>query len=279
MNSIPKTFWSSADGLELLEQIYSIAANSDFEPGKTALQAKASLACEPTAIAEGIELVLGREKSKYLGGWAANALISRNLLEQCSRPEVSRHHAKKFAGCEHVLEIGTGVGIDTAALASVAKKVTSIELDPETAARAEYNLKLQSIANVDLLAGDATEIVSKLEIHQFDGLWADPARRSAGVRVRDPALYGPPLPFLMQLDLAKIGIKVSPALHMSPVDGWEREFIGFGHECLEQTLWHGADIRDGDVTLVDKEVAFSQQEHPGEVELIQPTDSPSGFLL
>lgn len=59
-------------------------------------------------------------------------------------------------GSEHVLEIGTGLGFQTALLARMAADVVSIELRPEIAARARDNLARQGVRNVDLRVGDGS---------------------------------------------------------------------------------------------------------------------------
>jgi protein-L-isoaspartate(D-aspartate) O-methyltransferase len=65
--------------------------------------------------------------------------------------------ALRLAGGEHVLEVGTGYGYQTALLTQLASFVTSIERWPDLAEQARQNLTAQGITNVRLLAGDGTE--------------------------------------------------------------------------------------------------------------------------
>jgi len=58
-----------------------------------------------------------------------------------------------------VLEIGTGSGYVTACLASLAKKVTSIEIDADASATAGDNLIAAGISNVNLIVGDALKSI------------------------------------------------------------------------------------------------------------------------
>jgi protein-L-isoaspartate(D-aspartate) O-methyltransferase len=62
-----------------------------------------------------------------------------------------------LAGDEHVLEIGTGYGYQTALLASLAAQVTSIEFYPDIAAVARMNLLRQGIANAQVITADGTK--------------------------------------------------------------------------------------------------------------------------
>lgn len=59
-------------------------------------------------------------------------------------------------GDEHVLEIGTGLGFQTALLARLAADVVSVERWPDLARQARRNLARQGIDNVEVLAGDGS---------------------------------------------------------------------------------------------------------------------------
>ena len=61
-----------------------------------------------------------------------------------------------LAGGDHVLEIGTGLGFQTALLARQAASVMSIERWPDLADQARRNLARQGIGNAEVLAGDGS---------------------------------------------------------------------------------------------------------------------------
>ncbi|MFG2025321.1 protein-L-isoaspartate(D-aspartate) O-methyltransferase [Streptomyces sp. NPDC048825] len=61
-----------------------------------------------------------------------------------------------LGGSEHVLEIGTGLGFQTALLARLAADVVSIEMRPDLALQARGNLTRQGVRNVDLRVGDGS---------------------------------------------------------------------------------------------------------------------------
>jgi protein-L-isoaspartate(D-aspartate) O-methyltransferase len=65
--------------------------------------------------------------------------------------------ALRLAGTEHVLEVGTGYGYQTALLAQLASLVTSIERWPDLAEEARRNLTAQGIKNVQVVEGDGTD--------------------------------------------------------------------------------------------------------------------------
>jgi protein-L-isoaspartate(D-aspartate) O-methyltransferase len=61
-----------------------------------------------------------------------------------------------LSGDEHVLEIGTGLGFQTALLARLAADVVTIELWPDIAEEARRNLARQGIRNVEPRVGDGS---------------------------------------------------------------------------------------------------------------------------
>jgi len=62
----------------------------------------------------------------------------------------------RLAGGDHVLEIGTSLGYQTALLARLAASVVSIERWPDLAGQSRRNLARQGIGNVQVLAGDGS---------------------------------------------------------------------------------------------------------------------------
>jgi protein-L-isoaspartate(D-aspartate) O-methyltransferase len=64
--------------------------------------------------------------------------------------------ALSLSGAEHVLEVGTGLGFQTALLARLAADVVSVEIRPDLARRAGENLARHGVRNVDLRVGDGS---------------------------------------------------------------------------------------------------------------------------
>lgn len=65
--------------------------------------------------------------------------------------------AVRLEGHEHVLEVGTGLGWQTALLARMAEDVVSVERWPELARAATENLRRAGIGNADVVVGDGSE--------------------------------------------------------------------------------------------------------------------------
>ncbi|MCM2576969.1 protein-L-isoaspartate(D-aspartate) O-methyltransferase [Streptomyces meridianus] len=59
-------------------------------------------------------------------------------------------------GSEHVLEVGTGLGFQTALLAQLAADVVSVEVHADLARQAQLNLTRHGVHNVELRSGDGS---------------------------------------------------------------------------------------------------------------------------
>jgi protein-L-isoaspartate(D-aspartate) O-methyltransferase len=64
--------------------------------------------------------------------------------------------ALSLSGTEQVLEVGTGLGFQTAILAVLARDVVSVERFADLADRARANLDAAGLANVTVVVGDGT---------------------------------------------------------------------------------------------------------------------------
>jgi protein-L-isoaspartate(D-aspartate) O-methyltransferase len=63
----------------------------------------------------------------------------------------------RLRGSERVLEVGTGLGFQTAILAKLAREVFSIERFPDLAEAARTNLQAAGMANAAIVVGDGTK--------------------------------------------------------------------------------------------------------------------------
>jgi protein-L-isoaspartate(D-aspartate) O-methyltransferase len=76
--------------------------------------------------------------------------------------------ALELDGSERSLEVGAGLGYQTALLAHLTTEVWAIELVPELAERAAANLAAQQVENAHVIAGDGSE--GLLEQAPFDAI-------------------------------------------------------------------------------------------------------------
>jgi len=127
----------------------------------------------------------------------------------------------ELTGAEKVLEVGTGSGYQTAVLASLARTVYSVELNPHLHDRARVILNSMGLRNVHLRAGDGS-----------DG-W--PEEAPFDVVMVTAAMPGIALPLLHQLTpkgrlIAPIGEdELQTLVRISQKTGhWSEEYFG---EC------------------------------------------------
>ncbi len=194
---------------------------------------------DPKLINLCIEIAVSRKKLSSLGDWVQKGLFTARGVSQMSDPIISEFRAKRFKG-QRVLEIGTGLGMDTYYLSKSASEVLTVETDSITREFAEYNLSLQGIKNVVFLE-DIPE-------GNFDSIWADPSRRDkSGNRVKDPENYSPSLSWFAGFS-KPMGIKISAA-HSGIFEGFSKEWIGVDFEAKEQVLWSGFDILDNTLSI------------------------------
>src|SRR5690606_37642540 len=111
------------------------------------------------------------------GPFAERLLFTRAGLEQATRMPVAAVHAGRFraAGVARVVDLGCGIGGDALAFAAAGLRVLAVDSDEVTAALAAFNLA-PFRAEAEVRHARAQEVA----LQPGDGVWLDPARRTAG---------------------------------------------------------------------------------------------------
>ena len=223
----------SNDALALLEQTYSPEIDPD------ALNAKLRKAGHaPGVIVEVVNQVALRQKARQkLGPLADSLLLTRQGLEQSSRIDVAKYHARKLSSLGSVTDLGCGLGIDSIALAESGSAVVAVEKDEMTAKFASYNLARFSTAEVHRSAAEDFEVGT-------EGVFLDPARRDLGASGRSRKLlspddFSPSISFAFeQLTRVPGGVKLSPALpHELVSDKFEATWVSHRGDLVEFSQW------------------------------------------
>jgi hypothetical protein len=186
----------------------------------------------------------GRRK---FGPFADRMLFTPAGLEQATRLRVAALHAGRYtaAGLRSVVDLGCGIGGDALALASLDLAVTAVERDEVTAAIASYNLA--PFPESTVVHSEAADV----DVSVFDGVFADPARRTAGhdetSRLTDPDDYSPSLSWLWQLaERMPVGVKLGPGFDRSRIpDESEAQWVSVDGDVVELGVWFGPLARDG----------------------------------
>ncbi|MGW5350588.1 THUMP-like domain-containing protein [Streptomyces sp. NPDC004031] len=179
------------------------------------------------------------------GADAERMYFTPHGLEQSTRATVADHRARRFAasGAGSVADLCCGVGGDAIALLRAGLTVTAVDRDPLTCAVVRANADALGLGErLEVVCGDVAD-VADVGAGGRDGVFVDPARRTARGRVFDPEAYSPPLSWA--LEAAAKGspgaVKVAPGIpHEAVPEGAEAEWISDGGDVKEAVLWFGA---------------------------------------
>ena len=186
---------------------------------------------------------LGRRAAERYGLPPDVLLLTRDGLEQATRPEVAGRRASSLAaaGARRVVDLTAGLGFDTRAFLAAGLEVVAVERDEATAALLAVNAPGASV-----LVADALDALPDLLAHlrPTDVVFVDPARRDpAGPRdrdtararpERDPARWSPPWPTITAIDHPRIVAKVAPALEPPPT--WQAQWTSWRRTVVEAQL-------------------------------------------
>ncbi len=130
-------------------------------------------------------------------------------------------------------------------MAALDLDVTAVDRDEVTAAVATHNLAPWPNARVEL--GDA----ASFDLSRVDGVWMDPARRTAGHsdtrRIADPDDWSPSLDTVFAAaTTTPTGVKLGPGVDRDLIpDTAEAQWVSVDREVVELALWFGPLARPG----------------------------------
>ena len=192
-----------------------------------------------------VQAQLGLLAQERYGIDADGLLLTRDGLEQATRPEVAARRAAllQAQGVHSVTDMCAGLGFDVRAFLASGLKVTAVERDELTS---EY-LRVNAPGAV-VIQGDATADESLLDTLAPDTvLFLDPARRSGqrtmdGTRAqseRDPERWSPPWSFVTSLATRgfRVCVKVAPGFDPALMpEGWSGIWTSMHREAVEAML-------------------------------------------
>jgi len=235
----------SGEGLNLLDSLPPWQSDSDVLKTVNDLR-RAGYSPGLVAAVLSQSKLRAKAASKF-GPFAERMLFTEAGLEQATRLRIAALHAGRFqaASLSRIADLGSGIGGDALAFASLELEVTAVELDEVTAAIAAYNLALWPNATVEHAD------VTTFDLAGFDGVFLDPARRTAGhqntSRLSDPSDYSPTLDFAFGIaGRIPTGIKLGPGIDrdLIPAEA-EAQWVSVDRDVVELGLWFGAVARPG----------------------------------
>ncbi|MGH1525749.1 THUMP-like domain-containing protein [Leifsonia sp. L25] len=235
----------SPEGLRLLDSLPPYRSEKDVLAMVTDLRKQGH---SPGLVAAVLTQAKLRKKAVgKFGEFASRMLFTEAGLEQATRLSVAARHAGRFraAGLTRVADLGCGIGGDALALAALDLEVTAVDADEVTAAIAAFNLAPFPSATVEHRRAE------DISLRAIDGVFLDPARRTAGHtdtdRLTDPDDYTPSLGFAYELATGRsVGLKLGPGFDRDLIPSTaEAQWVSADGQVVELGLWFGALARTG----------------------------------
>lgn len=217
-------FLRTAAGRDLLDMAAGLAWSRADLVASTAAVRRA----DPVHAAAAIDVVTARARARGGIRGAGAMLLTDEAVQQATAWPVAALRAGRLAGRD-VHDVTCSVGAELAELVRTADRVIGSDLDPVRARMAAHNVPDALVCVADALAPPSRDAV----------LVADPARRSGGRRVHDPARLSPPLPDLLAVAADRDHvIKCAPGLDTSVLDhSGEVELVSLDGSVREACLW------------------------------------------
>jgi len=235
----------SPEGLRLLDSLPPYEAGADVVRTVSALRKAGHSPALVNAVL--YQSRLRAKAAAKFGDFASRMLFTEAGLEQATRLRVAALHAGRFveAKLARVADVGCGIGGDAMAMAAMELTVTAIDIDEVTATVASFNLAPFPTASV--LCADAASV----DPAEYDALWFDPARRTAGhgntSRLTRAEDYSPNLDDVYALaERMPVGVKLGPGHDREQIpETAEAQWVSVDGKLVEMGLWFGALARPG----------------------------------
>ncbi|MDG1897353.1 MAG: hypothetical protein P8J37_20850 [Fuerstiella sp.] len=235
--------------VELLNSMQSTAALFDelqaSSGSELAVQQKLRTRYDAALVRAAIVVQEARTKAEGKLPDAGRLWLTRVGLEQSTAWEVAQHKARRFPADEHVFDLCSGIGVDTAALLSRGS-ITSVDVDPAMALRCQWNIRTWMECSAVRERGTwEQKTADVLSLNLAEKLvHLDPDRRKGRDRpAKRLEHYHPDLKWMQQLVQTAEGgaLKLGPASNfMQKFPQSEIELISQNGECREATVWFGS---------------------------------------
>jgi hypothetical protein len=216
---------------ELFERIRSLRGN------ELAIQKQLRTEFADDLVRAGLLLHDLRRRAAMKFSRADQMWFDRTGLEQSTSEAVARHKARRFENSPAVVDMCSGIGADSIALAA-SSEVVAVDARPAAGVMARWNAEAYGVsARLRCESGRAED--SDLVDRAFH---VDPDRRAGGPRSLKIEDHQPGLEFLQQLTTHPAGgaIKLSPASNFGgKFPGCEIELVSLDGECKEAIVWCG----------------------------------------
>lgn len=211
-------------------RLTALAGSLDWSPAARVASTAAVRAADAEHAAAAVDLVTSRARARGRIRGAESMLLTDEAVQQATAWPVAAARAARLAGRDvHDLTCSVGAELNELVRCEGMGAVSGSDLDPLRARMAALNVPAATVGVGDALAPPAGDAV----------LLADPARRTGGRRVHDPAALAPPLPELLAVTAGRdVAIKCAPGLDTSVLDhDGEVELVSLDGGVREACLW------------------------------------------
>lgn len=249
------TWLSSPGGREAIRQADQLLGSLEESPGRGSAPLLAAQRLRALPSADGPPLTAPQaaaaltqvELAKRAGLEPGSWLLTRDGLEQATTPVVAARHAQHLGQLgAAVVELGAGLGFDTAAMVAAGLTVTALEADPVRAACLRANVPNAAVVFGDLMN---SAILEQVLADPSVVIYADPGRRAAARQTdgrrahpeRDPQRWSPPWAFLVGLAARhRLAAKVAANIPETVIaQSWQVEWVSINGTLVEAFVTNG----------------------------------------
>lgn len=238
-NRLDETFRRLRANEELLRRA------SELKGTELSIQQQLRAEFDGPTVAAAMALIETRRKAANLLPEGDQLWLTRVSLEQATDWAVAQHKSQRFPSGSPVLDLCSGIGVDSAALLSRGP-VTSVDSDPGMTIASRWNIDLWQAKGHISRTSELQSVVADVHSIKIDGrlIHVDPDRRCGRDRpVKRLEQYSPNLEWMQKaVETAEGGaLKLGPAANfIQKFPGCQIELISVNGECREATVWFGS---------------------------------------
>lgn len=211
-------------------------------------------------------------------------------IEQCSSETLAKFHAGLFAGCDKVVDLTCGLGIDTFYISQQVRSIVSVDAAETVVAAARHNMSRLGRNNVKPVCSRAEDFLKDCPDDVFSAAFIDPSRRTTDDRASRSYAIKDTVPNLdtiipsLERRCQFIVVKASPMVDITQTitdfpgitEIW---VLSVRNECKELLFRIDFPQRKADMQIhcIDftkdgvRDFSFNKQDRRGEVSNVQPT--------
>ncbi len=190
---------------------------------------------------------------------------------------------RKTLGSVKIVDLFSGVGLQTISFARQLKHVLSVEIDERKVSFSERNFKLFDLRNVDLIRGDvfSEEVVNKIREFSPSVIFADPERKPEGNREDEEDLIVKIYKTFSSISKNLI-IEIPPYMDINNLrekipSQFEAEYLSIDGNLRRLTLYFG-ELKNFDVSCVKlPEKKYIGSSSVGEY--LKEVNKPESFII